>query len=329
VKRLLYALYAIRNTLLSLENRRRLRKGLKRLLEGDSIPIFFIFMPDIVHFAPYCIPSNAKGFEPVLILNSVSLSDEHWLKEIHPKSLIISLRVSLAGNPKSVLTHGQVLSDLFATVDRPFCIQDPDCFVTHLSFWKKVKLDLQRDIAGGPFVKKPSRHKYVLPNTYFLIFNPTLVKMIFDRYGINANATPKLGVKAQKKAQEFGYAVEQYPEEHKNYFDTLQALWVLAFAEGLSFKRITAEEEIIFHIGGTSYLHRIDHDLSHWDYWALSVIYFNLRLLELPLGQRFHERFRDLMRTYGTSNNLLDSFPEFVTTWRFREMQTILSFIIR
>ena len=40
------------------------------------------------------------------------------------------------------------------------------------------------------------------------------------------------------------------------------------------------ENRDLCHIGGTSYLKNSDYDLTHWDYWPLSVRYFNLRLME-------------------------------------------------
>ena len=82
----------------------------------------------------------------------------------------------------------------------------------------------------------------------------------------------------------------------------------------------------IFHIGGTSYLHKSDYDLAHWDYWPLSVIYFNLKLLELPAGHRFRERFSSILDKYESSERLLELHPEFQQTWRYREMQTILDY---
>jgi len=317
----------VRTTILSVRNRRILRNELSRLLGEQTIPLFFIFTPDIVHFAPYCIPTNAEGFEPVLILNSISPKDEQWLRQVYPQHLIISLKTSLSDNPESILSHGDVLNDLFACVKKPFCIQDPDCFVTNSSFWKQANLDIKHDVAGGPFFKKPTHHDHVLPNTFFLIFNPEIIKAVTSRYRISAGVRKKLPRKAQRKAQKLGYGIGQYPDAYKGYFDTLQAFWVLALAEGLNFKEMRGAGETIFHIGGTSYLHNSDYDLAHWDYWPLSVIYFNLKLLELPAGERFLGRFSSIRNQYGSSENLLAMYPEFGETWRFREMQTILDHI--
>ena len=74
-------------------------------------------------------------------------------------------------------------------------------------------------------------------------------------------------------------------------------------------------------------MHNSDYDLEHWDYWPLSVIFFNLKLLELPAGKRFQDRFTGIINKFGSSENLLAVYPEFSETWRFKEMQLILDHI--
>jgi len=319
----------LRRVSLSKVNQRRLRTGMHGKLQRGTTPIYFIFTPDIVHFAPYCVPTGVAGLEAVLVLNSVSESDEKWLRTIHPDRVIISLKVSLSGNRKSMMSHGEVLNDLFAISDQPFCIQDPDCFVTDPSFWSQVELDSDRDLACGPFTKKPTDHNHVLPDTFFLKLNPSLFKDISKRYRISASNTKGLIPAAQKMIQRLDYYPGQYPEQFKGYFDTLQAFWLLALSEGYQFRQISGAGQIIFHIGGTSYLHASDYDLTHDGYWPLSVIYINLRLLEIPAGERFRARFKGILDRFGSSDRLLTLYPEFNKTSRFTEIQTLLAHIVK
>jgi len=318
----------VRRVALSKLNQHRLRTGMRRKLQRETIPIYFIFTPDIVHFAPYCIPVGVDGFEPILVLNSVSESDEKWLRTIHPDRVIIPLKVSLRGNRKSMLSHGEVLNDLFAISDRLFCIQDPDCFVTDPSFWKHVELEPLRDMACGPFAKKTTNHDHVLPDTFFMMLNPSLFKDISKRYGILASNTKQLLPVAQKMIKQLNYHPGQYPEQFKGYFDTLQAFWLLALSEGYQFRQIPGAGHIVFHIGGTSYLHSSDYDLCHDSYWPLSVIYFNLRLLEKPAGERFRARFKGILDRFESPDHLLSLYPEFDKSPRFTEIQTLLSHIV-
>ena len=62
-----------------------------------------------------------------------------------------------------------------------------------------------------------------------------------------------------------GYEPDQYPDYNKDYFDTLQAFWLLSQSEGLSFRELPGFEDSVIHIGGTSYLHRSDIELAHRD----------------------------------------------------------------
>jgi hypothetical protein len=321
----LMLLQHLRRISLGRSNQRLLRRKLVNLSGEATIPVFFVFIPEIVHFAPYSIPQAAEGFEPVLVLNAVSVDDELWLRELHPQRIIIRLKTSLSGNPNSVLAHGEVLNELFAAVETPFCIQDPDCFVIGQSFWDRVILDTDHQVAAGPFFKKPTHHDHVLPDTHFLVFNSKIIRRVCARYGVTANVTKKLRVKALRKVAEVGYLGGHYPQAFKDYYDTLQAIWVLALAEGFSFKKLKGAGQDVFHIGGTSYLHKSDYDLAHWDYWPLSVIYFNLKLLELPAGRRFQERFAGILDKYESSEHLLSLYPQFKDTQRYREMQIILN----
>ena len=148
------------------------------------------------------------------------------------------------------------------------------------------------------------------------------------RFRISATSASDLLPAAQEKIRQLGYKPGQYPEQFKGYFDTLQAFWLLALAEGYQFKQIPGVGESVFHIGGTSYLHSSDYDLAHWDYWPLSVIYFNLRLLELPAGERFREQFREIFDRFESSDHLLILFPTFSDSRRFKEMQILLSHMV-
>ena len=94
--------------------------------------------------------------------------------------------------------------------------------------------------------------------------------------------------------QAAGYSPGHYLEKRKDYYDTLQQFWVAASHQGYVFRRIEGAGSAVYHVGGTSYLHRTLDNLSHWEYWPLNVHYFHLRLLDMPGCSRFESRFRDL-----------------------------------
>lgn len=54
-------------------------------------------------------------------------------------------------------------------------------------------------------------------------------------------------------------------------------------------------------------------------------MYFNLKLLELPAGERFRTRFEKLLRRFESSDGVIDRFPEFAKSQRYADMQTLIS----
>ena len=316
---------SIRSRRLRMINRGQLRRSLDRTLQGDACPIFFIFTRELVHFTPFCLPGERAEFEPVMILNGCDPGDADWMSRTAPGVPLVNLTTSLTGNPDSLLSHGEVLEDLFAVCQRPFCIQDPDCFVRNDGFWDRVAIQ-PSEYAAGPFTKRPTDHDHVLPDTFFVMFNTPVYQAVARKYRLTANATADLSPAATNALRRVGYQPGQYPEQFKGYFDTLQTFWLAAMAEGYTFGEIPGTDDDLIHIGGTSYLHRSDSDdLSHWDYWPLSVRYFNLRLLDRPHLERFRSRFETLFRQHRSADDLLDEFPGFVGSRRHVAMDHLLS----
>jgi len=292
-------------------NRSKLREALRHPSLTGKTPVNFIYTPELVHFAPFCLPSGIDEIEPVILLNAVSEEDEQWMRSTLRDRQIVRLTTSLRGNSSSMLAHAEVLNDLFDECDQSFCIQDPDCFVIDSSFWEHVRIS-DSHFAGGPFTKRPSNHDHVLPDTFFIQFNSKVFKRITKQYDVSASVTRKLSDTALARIKTLGYEEDEFPESFKDYFDTLQAFWLLSLADGLEFLDMPGAGESVFHIGGTSYMHKTDYELSHWDYWPLSVHYFNLRLLERPEMERFRPRFQAVIDQHGSSESLLASYPEFL-----------------
>lgn len=312
-----------RSRRLSTINRSKLRAALREPHLGGKVPIFYIFTPELVHFAPFCLPARLDEFEPVILLNAVSREDEEWMRTTLRKRSIVRLTTSLRGNSGSMLAHAEVLNDLFAECDQNFCIQDPDCFIVDARFWENVGLN-DDHFAGGPFTKRPSSRDHILPDTFFIQFNSAVFKRIAKQYNVSASVTREVTGSALERIKVLGYESGGYPESYKDYFDTLQVFWLLSLAEGLEFLDMPGAANSIFHIGGTSYMHKTNYELSHWDYWPLSVHYFNLRLLERPELERFRGRFRGVIRQHGSSDRILTSHPEFLDSIRYSEIERIL-----
>ena len=307
-------------------NTRRIARVLREITP-DRTPVVFIVTQDIVHLTPWCLQNIAPSFAPVVLLNGVSPEDCDWVRRTVKVPTTV-LKASLTGNQQSMLSHGRTLNSLFAAATRDFCIQDPDCFVVDLKFWESVSLSAQ-DFAGGPFVEHHADRSHLIPSTFFLMFNLTNYRRICGEYDIDADVTRTVSQRVRSRMKLLNYGDNEFPHSFKKYFDTLQAYWVLSFADGLKFREMPGERQAIFHIGGTSYLHRCEIDPAHWDYWPLSVHYFNLCILELPGMERFRQRFAGLYQQHGSASGLLKSQPGFAAGWRRVEIDRIVEAISR
>lgn len=293
--------------------------------EGEGkVPVVFVFTADIIHLAPFCVGNIKSPFFPFILLNGVSPRDTDWVREQLPGIATVTLKTSLSKNAKSMLPHGDVINDLFGAVETDFCIQDPDCFVTEPAFWDAMRVD-DANFAAGPFWENEERLSHVLPQTFMLMFRNATFSRIARSYGITAATCTQLPEVAHVAIRKIGYTEGMYPHAFKSYFDTLQAFWAVAFSEGLHFNKVPGSGKQVFHIGGTSYLHKTDYDLAHWDFWPLSVLYFNSRVLQLDGNTRFHSRFDHMFKRYSSSDDILLRHPEFADGWRRREIDHIVA----
>ncbi len=307
---------SIRKRALAIQNRDRLRRTLGTAVSDHKRLVFSLFTDEQMLFAPFCIPTDVPDIQPVILLNGVSRDDFEWISNIHPNVPIVRLRATLTNNQKSILPHAAVVNDLLTVLNQPFCLQDADCFAVDPAFYESLSLNVDQDYAAGPFVKMRTRCDVLMPHTYFLLFNPTLINRVQAKYGVSADITKSLPPVAAEKIHAIGYEPGQYPDTFKDYFDTLQALFLLLSAEGWNFKTLGGENSSIYHIGGTSYIRYSDCDLTHWDCWPLSVHYFNLRLLEFEINQRFVDRFKYLYDLHESTEQLLQAHPVFLRSNR-------------
>ena len=311
-----------RKRFLGFENRKRLTKALP-LISDRKTPVFIIVTPEISHFTPYCIQNYAADFQPVLLLNGMNASDTAWVREAVGEVLVISLKNSFRRQSRSLVPHVDAINDLFSVMERDFCIQDPDCFVTDPDFWHQVSVE-ENQFASGPFWEPCHVTEIDIPQTFFLMLNSRRFRLASKRYGIDSRVYRSLPKVAADAVAAIGYKDGVYPRSDKDYFDTLQAYWGVSYAEGLKFKQVAGVKHQVFHIGGTSYLMQDNIDLTYGEFWPLSVHYFNLRLLERGELARFRGRYENLFQLHGSADQLLLKWPGFRDCWRSKEIDTIV-----
>jgi hypothetical protein len=267
--------------------------------------------------------NHPRRFPAILVANGLDRDDISWLRKTCADIPLVSVTATFDPRSRALLPHGAII-DLVASARKgPFCLQDADCFVSDVEFWESIQLDEKVEYASGPFIKVGDVAS-AYPETYFVCVNGDLLVRYGDQYGITSAAGPSGSTRANEALARAGFLEGMFPESSKNYFDTLQQFWVLAIDKGYRFRYLDGAGKTIHHIGGTSYLHAVFNDLAKWDYLPLNVHYFHLKLLEHPSTERFRRRFKALINYHGTTESLLDSFPEFRDGWRRKQTDMIL-----
>lgn len=312
-----------RSAMLGYINRHRLRKFFARFRLG-SVPVFFIVTPDICHLTPFFLRNIPRDFKSVLVLNGVNDADSAWVSRIAGDVSVVRLVASFRKGSTTLVPHSDVLNALFAVSNQNFCIQDPDCFVIDPEFWDQVAFG-DNEFAAGAFWEESSVGTHAIPQTYFLALNWALFRKTSLSFGIDAGLYHDVPVTASDAVKRMGYDKGRYPKQGKTYFDTLQLYWILSYDQGLKFRQLSGENQSVFHLGGTSYLVNDSIDVAYGEYWPLSVVYFNMRLLDDHRLRRFRERFQHLFDKYHSADQLLRDYPGFRECWRSKHIEQIIA----
>ena len=291
---------------------------------SEKTASYIVVTPHLVHLAPLAAQNAGEGIFPVFVINGLSPTDIKWLTEVSPATAILPLLASLSGNRESLIEHGRIIDTLIDSENRPFFIQDADCFITDRAYWDQLGLASEHHYASGPFLRTIKSTNESFPETFLLGLNLQLLRRYRTSLGLSARCATTARRKLQTALTDAGYPEGHYLETLKDSYDTLQQYWVLARHDGYLFRHCEGEDEEVFHIGGTSYLFRQFDDLAHWDYWPLAVHYFHLRLLEMPTCAPFRSRFARIFEVHQSSEKLLEGFPDFASGWRRKNADLVI-----
>jgi hypothetical protein len=276
-----------------------------------------------MHLAPLAVLHGHTRIAHLIVGNGLSPGDVEWIRARAPGTPVVRLKASLQGNPKTYLSHAEVVRLCEKASLGDFCIQDADCFVTDSVWWNELQFRSSAEYAVGPFRKPIQRLGGWMPETYLVLINKRAYRRR-EAYGVqpDISADPKpLGdhLRAQGIREPF------FPDAAKSYYDTLQKHWLAAALNGEQFRLLPGADASVHHIGGSSYLTgREAADVSHWDYWPLNTVYFHMRVLEFPQFACFRPRFSNLYDCYGSPEQLLAKYPDFKQSQRFLKSERIL-----
>lgn len=277
-------------------------RDVSRILDVDN-PFFIIGIPGSLHLVDICLRFIPPDQKIIFISNGLSEWEYNWALDHFETDGFLRL-------PK-LLEHGRVLDFLFKHFFRPFGILDYDCFVLNSKIFIRMAQMAQNTMLNAIFVHKNPILNIDIPETFFMYFNPELIRVIQQKYHASSRIRDFTGVsqKAKTKLSTLGIDGQHYPEEYKAYFDSTRLWYCLGVAEGYKcnfierMPTVSEPSDQIFHVGGSS------NNMNVRSKWTLRGSYFWRRSLEECVYPKLKQMYWD---TYGkcTAKDLLEINPK-------------------
>jgi hypothetical protein len=317
-------IHQCRSTLLRGVNRRRMTSTVKPPQCCDQLPVFVIASPADMHLAPLAVLFGNPRIRHTILGNGLSTSDIDWLGQQAPGVPVVRLKASLRDNAKTYLAHAEVVRLCAMAVAGDFAIQDADCFVMNGEWWNQLGFTSDRQYAVGPFGKPMNQLGVMMPDTYLVLINNASYRSR-EADGIHPDIAGQPAPALRKLLRVHGISEAYFPDDVKNYYDTLQMHWAAAALAGAEFRELPGANEFVVHVGGSTYLNdRPCDDLSHWDFWPLNTPYFHMRVLEFPRFAYVRPRFAGIFQRFGSAARILADYPEFRKSGRYELSEKML-----
>jgi len=274
-------------------------------------PFFIIGVSGSLHIVKLCIRFIPSQTKIILISNGLADWENEWC--------LCNLRLSGFIRFSNRIGHGQVLDFLFKELDKPFGILDYDCFVLNPIIFEEIKLINPETFINAIFMYHNKMLGLEIPETFFLYFNTQILKMIKQKFHVSCMPFHFNGLskKVKRRLNTIGIDKDHFPEDYKNYFDTLKLLISLGLAEGYKidfirkYPTLSQPNMEIFHIGGVST------PLATKGLWNFRGSYFWWRCLEEcrdPILQENYKKTHDKI----TSQELLEKHPTYSSYQSFK-----------
>lgn len=265
-------------------------------IEMKKNTFFMVLMPGTLHVSILAIKKFPKDNNLILIANGLTQKELNYLAEMKLHILI----------SKTILHHHNILNILFKHWKHNFGLIDNDCFIFDTNLVPKLsQIDEQQLLStcfAVPESSKKTRH--FIPETFLVFFNIKNCQYLMRKYKINSkiyfSQTLPRSIRNLFKKNTFSY-----PEEGKNYYDTLRVLFLLGHLENLKFKKVNlftnlhGDIKSVYHIGGLSKPQNFTKNA-----YGFTGTYFWVRLIEL-IDDIFLEECAREKFDYPSSNDLL------------------------
>lgn len=253
-------------------------------------PYFIVGIPGCLHVVDLCLKYVPSDIEIVLVSNGLDRFECEWARA--------NLRVSVIIHVDKLLAHGDILDLIFDKFQQPFGILDYDCFVFDSSYFSRLKKIGNNSLFSTLFLHKNQTLGLKYPQTFLMYFNTPLINMVKTEFRVTSKTyyTHNISPGIWKQLKTIGIDQQHFPEEYKDYFDTLRLLLSLGYSKGFTsdfIEEIAGNQQPndrIFHVGGVSCMG------IPKTKWGTRGVYLWRRILEASTDNALRERY---WRKYG------------------------------
>lgn len=283
---------------------KKLRRALSRFVDQKDLSVLIV-MHGSLHLG-LLAERHLRRYKKVLLISNGLNPEETAIIERGGYKDVIPLR--------TLLGHATIIDSLLDALREPFWLVDHDCFLLSESLFENHHKSSD-GMGQAAFAFQNEKLKTLIPETFLLRLNPNVAKKIAATFSVTARVYrhEELPEKARRLLESAGWGARNYPEPHKDYYDTLRVLALLAQSLGVGFfispgysTRCENHEEAI-HIGNTSNPKwAIDPSL----YNAIGAYFWRLSLREWPEIQMidfYQTRQSSLPTLEVMRNELLES----------------------
>lgn len=277
-------------------------------LSTIKTPYFVVGIPGCLHVVELCLKYVPSDTEIVFVSNGLDQFEREWAKA--------NLRVSSIIHVDKMLAHGDILDLLFDKYQQPFGILDYDCFVFDNSYFSGLKKIGPNSLFTALYIHKNHVLGLKYPQTFLMYFNTPIINKVKAEFGVTSKTyyTHNISQRIWKQLKVIGIDQEHFPEEYKDYFDTLRLVLSLGYSMGYIadfIEEISGNQQPsdrIFHVGGVS----VTDSSMPKTKWGTRGVYLWRRVLEASSD-------KDLRNKYWKEYGSLSSSDFRKRNWVFSE----------
>jgi hypothetical protein len=275
---------------------RAFRKFRRQQASGSTGAIHVIVMPRTLHFLLPCLACVPASVPLVLLANGAAGWELDYLRRAAPGRPLFRIWTL----PGSSVPHGDLIDFLLAHEDADFGLLDYDLYLFDHTLFERLA-PAAGECALALYGGYSSAMERYYPQTFFLFFNRAVMRDLMARHRVDARVCRKAPRPLRALLEKVGLRDGRFPKDHTRFYDTLQLLFALAFAEGLSVRFLELGDEWgAVHVGGSSIRsHRTK---------GLPALYINLRFLELADGT-LRERYAHLVAPFQGAGEVRARLP--------------------